>query len=127
MIDGFNSWSKGLDASFLQQMMLTSINGPVRIGHVTVLPGDVVLAKSHGILFIPPHLVEEVVTTAEVTQIRDEFGWARLKEGRYTPGQIDSQWSEEIKKDFLEFVKNYHGKLPMTSEQFDRYMKERNW
>ncbi len=127
MIDGFNSWSKGLDASFLQQMMLTSINAPIRIGHVTVLPGDVVLAKSHGILFIPPHLVEEVVTTAEVTQIRDEFGWARLKEGKYTPGQIDSQWSEEIKADFLNFVKNYHGKLPMTSEQFDRYMKERNW
>lgn len=127
MIDGFNSWSKGLDASFLQQMMLTSINAPIRIGHATVLPGDVVLAKSHGVLFIPAHLVEEVVMTAEVTQIRDEFGWARLKEGRYTPGQIDSQWSEEIKKDFLEFVKNYHGKLPMTQEQFDQYMRERNW
>lgn len=100
MIDGFNSWTKGLDASFLQQMMLTSINPPIRIGHATVLPGDVALAKSHGVLFIPAHLAEEVVTTAEVTQIRDEFGWARLKKGGYTPGH------EEIKKDFLEFVKN---------------------
>jgi 4-hydroxy-4-methyl-2-oxoglutarate aldolase len=127
MINGFNSWSKGIDASFLQKMMLTSINAPVRIGHATVLPGDAVLAKSHGVLFIPAHLLEEVVVTAEVTQIRDEFGWTRLKEGKYTPGQIDSQWSEDIKKDFLEFVKNYHGKLPMTSEQFERYMKERNW
>lgn len=127
MIDGFNSWSKGIDASFLQQMMLTSINAPIRIGHATVLPGDVVVAKSHGVLFIPSHLVEEVVKTAEITQIRDEFGWARLKEGRYTPGQIDSQWSEEIRKDFLEFVKNYHGTLPMTEAEFDRYMRERNW
>ncbi|MDX9812524.1 MAG: hypothetical protein RBU28_09055 [Bacteroidales bacterium] len=127
MIEGFNSWSKGIDASFLQQMMLTSINAPIRIGHATVLPGDVVLAKSHGVLFIPSHLVEEVVKTAEITQIRDEFGWARLKEGRYTPGQIDSQWSEEIRKDFLEFVKNYHGTLPMTEAEFDRYMRERNW
>lgn len=127
MIDGFNSWSKGIDASFLQKMMLTSINAPIRIGHATVLPGDVVLAKSHGVLFIPAHLVEEVVSTSEVTQIRDEFGWQRLRDGVYTSGQIDSQWSEEIKNDFLEFVKNYHGELPMTEEEFERYMTERNW
>ncbi len=127
MIGGFNSWSKGIDASFLQKMMLTSINAPIRIGHATVLPGDVVLAKSHGVLFIPAQLVEEVVKTAEVTQIRDEFGWARLREGIYTSGQIDSQWSEEIKKDFLEFVKNYHGELPMTEQEFEKYMTERNW
>ena len=127
MIDGFNSWSKGIDASFLQKMMLTSINAPIRIGHATVLPGDAVLAKSHGILFVPAHLVEEVVVTSEVTQIRDEFGWARLREGKYTSGQIDSQWSDEIRKDFLEFVKNYHGELPMTEQEFERYMTERNW
>jgi 4-hydroxy-4-methyl-2-oxoglutarate aldolase len=127
MIDGFNSWTKGFDPAYLMQMMLTSINAPIRMGHATVLPGDVVMAKSHGVLFIPAHLVEEVVITSEVTQIRDEFGWARLKEGKYTPGQIDSQWSEDIKKDFLNFVNNYKGKLPMTKEQLDNYMKERNW
>ena len=127
MIDGFNSWSKGIDASFLQKMMLTSINAPIRIGHATVLPGDAVLAKSHGVLFVPAHLVEEVVVTSEVTQIRDEFGWERLRQGKYTSGQIDSQWSDEIRKDFLEFVKNYHGELPMTEAEFERYMTERNW
>ena len=127
MIDGFNSWTKGYDPAYLMQMMLTSINAPIRMGHATVLPGDVVMAKSHGVLFIPAHLVEEVVITSEVTQLRDEFGWARLKEGKYTPGQIDSQWSEEIKKDFLNFVNNYPGKLPMSKEALDNYMKERNW
>jgi 4-hydroxy-4-methyl-2-oxoglutarate aldolase len=127
MIGGFNFWAKGIDASFLQKMMLTSINAPIRIGHATVLPGDAVLAKSHGVLFIPAHLVEEVVVTAEVTQIRDEFGWKRLRDGTYTSGQIDSQWSEEIKKDFLQFVKDYHGKLPMTQAEFEKYMTERNW
>ena len=127
MIDGFNSWSKGIDASFLQKMMLTSINAPIRIGHATVLPGDAVLAKSHGVLFVPAHLLEEVVVTSEVTQIRDEFGWERLREGKYTPGQIDSQWSNEIREDFLEFVKNYHGELPMTEAEFEVYMTERNW
>jgi 4-hydroxy-4-methyl-2-oxoglutarate aldolase len=127
LIDGFNSWTKGLDPSFLQQMMLTSINAPIRIGRATVLPGDVVLAKGHGVLFIPAQLVEDLILTCEVTGLRDEFGWKRLKEGKYTPGQIDSQWSEEIKKDFLNFVNNYPGKLPMTKEALDNYMKERNW
>jgi len=126
-IEGFNSWSKGMDASFLQQMMLTSINVPIRIGRATVLPGDVVLAKSHGVLFIPAHLVDEAVSTAEVTEIRDAFGITRIKEGKYTSGQIDSQWPPEIIKDFLEFVKQQHGKLPMTDEALDRFMKERNW
>ena len=129
MIEGFNTWTKGFDASFLQQMMLTSINMPIRIGRATVLPGDVVLAAVHGVLFVPAHLIEEVVITAEVTEIRDRFGWARLREGKYTPGQIDSQWTEEIKKDFLEFIKTYDGDfvLPMNEEQFERYMTERNW
>jgi len=129
LIEGFNSWSKGIDASFLQKMMLTSINAPIRIGHATVLPGDAILAQSHGILFIPAHLLEEVVITAEVTEIRDRFGWARLREGRYTSGQIDSQWSNEIKEDFLDYIKNYQGdfKLPMTEAEFERYMTERNW
>jgi regulator of RNase E activity RraA len=127
MIDGFNSWTKGFDPAFLMQMMLTSINAPIRIGHATVLPGDVVMAKSHGVLFIPAQLVEEVVSTAEITQLRDEFGWARLKAGKYTPGQIDSRWSEEIKKDFQDFVSKYPGKLPMTREAIDKFMQERNW
>jgi len=127
MIDGFNSWTKGYDPAFLMQMMLTSINAPVRIGHATVLPGDVVMAKSHGVLFIPAYLIEEVVTISEITQLRDEFGWAKLKEGKYKPGQIDSQWTEEIKNDFLNFVNNYPGKLSMTMEELNTYMKARNW
>jgi 4-hydroxy-4-methyl-2-oxoglutarate aldolase len=127
MINGFNSWTKGIDPSFNMQMMLTSINAPIRIGRATVLPGDVVLAKGHGVLFIPAHLVEDLVLTCEITQLRDEFGWQRLKEGKYRPGQIDSNWSEEIRKDFLNWVNNYPGKLPMSKTDLDNYLKERNY
>jgi 4-hydroxy-4-methyl-2-oxoglutarate aldolase len=52
-IKGFNGWIKGEDPSYIQQMMLTSINAPIRIGRATVLPGDVVLAKKYGVIFIP--------------------------------------------------------------------------
>jgi len=126
-IEGFNGWIKGSDPSYIMQMSLTSINAPVRIGRATVMPGDVVLAKKFGVIFIPAHLVEDLVITSEVTALRDEFGHLRLKEGKYKPGQIDSQWSDEIKKDFTDWLNNYPGKLPMTKSELDNYFKDRNW
>lgn len=126
-IKGFNGWIKGSDPSFISQMSLVSINAPIRVGRAVVLPGDVVLAKKFGVIFIPSHIVEELVITAEVTALRDEFGHLRLREGKYKPGQIDSQWTEEIKKDFMNWLNNYPGKLPMTKSELDDYFKERNW
>jgi 4-hydroxy-4-methyl-2-oxoglutarate aldolase len=127
VIKGFNGWIKGADPSYIQQMMLTSINAPIRVGRATVLPGDVVLAKKYGVIFIPAYLVEDLVLTSEFTALRDEFGHQRLREKKYLAGQIDSQWTEEIKKDFLNWLNNYPGKLPMTKEELDNYLKERNY
>ncbi|HVN57262.1 MAG TPA: hypothetical protein VMT63_03095 [Bacteroidales bacterium] len=126
-IKGFNGWIKGSDPSFIYQMMLTSINAPVRIGRATVLPGDVVLAKKYGVVFIPAYLVEELVLTSEVTSLRDEFGHQRLREKKYLPGQIDSEWTPEIRKDFLDWLHNYRGNLPMSQKELDDYLKERNY
>ncbi len=126
-IKGFNGWIKGSDPSFIYQMMLTSINTPIRIGRATVLPGDVVLAKKYGVIFIPAYLVEELVITSEVTALRDEFGHLRLREKKYLAGEIDSEWTEAIKKDFLDWVNHYPGKLPMTKKELDDYLKSRNY
>ncbi|HOU30882.1 MAG TPA: hypothetical protein PLG42_06445 [Bacteroidales bacterium] len=126
-IEGFNGWIKGSDPSFIQQMSLVTINTPIRIGRATVLPGDVVLAKKYGVIFIPAHLVADLIINAEVTALRDEFGHQRLREGKYKPGQIDSAWSDEIKKDFMEWLSKYPGKLPMSKQELDNYFKERNW
>ncbi len=126
-IEGFNAWIKGSDPSYIQQMSLTAINVPIRIGRATVLPGDVVLAKKYGVIFIPAHLLADLVINAEVTALRDQFGHQRLREGKYKPGQIDSAWSDEIKKDFMEWLSKYPGKLPMSKEELDNYFKERNW
>lgn len=126
-IEGFNGWIKGYDPSYIQQMMLAGINPPVRIGRSTVLPGDVVLAKKGGVVFIPPHLLEKVVINAEFIALRDAFGHQRLREGKYTPGQIDGRWEEEIKEDFLGWLDDNPNLLPMTRAELDAYMKERNW
>ncbi len=126
-IKGFNSWTKGSDPSYINQMMLTTINAPIRVGRATVLPGDVVLAKKYGVIFIPAHLVDELVITSEVTMLRDQFGHQRLREKKYLAGEIDSEWTEVIKKDFLNWLNNYPGKLPMTRKELDDYLKTRNY
>jgi regulator of RNase E activity RraA len=126
-IDGFNAWIKGYDPSYIQEMMLGGINVPIRIGRATVMPGDAVLAKKGGIVFIPAHLVSDLVINAEFIALRDQFGHQRLREGKYTPGEIDQQWTDAIKKDFLSWLDQNPGKLPMTRQELDEYMKKRTW
>lgn len=125
-IEGFNGWYRGEDPSYLQQQMLTAINAPIRIGRTTVLPGDVVLANRHGTIFIPSHLVAKLVISSEVVSLRDSFGFQRLREKKYTSGQIDTRWTDEIKSDFKNWLKAYpNNKLPMTRKELDDYIKIR--
>ena len=126
-IEGFNAFVRGFDPSFLMESMLMGINVPIRIGRATVFPGDVVLAKKTGVLFIPAHLAEEVVDRAEFIMLRDMFGHEMLRQGIYTPGQIDGRWSDEIKESFLEWVDRNPDGLPMTREDLDAYLKDRSW
>ncbi|TDH28739.1 RraA family protein [Segetibacter sp. 3557_3] len=126
-IKGFNGWIKGSHPSYMRQTILTSINAPIRIGQAIVLPGDAVLAKKDGVLFVPSHLVEHVVLTGEVTKLFDVFGQQRIKEKKYTAGEIDSKWTNSIKKDFKDWVKDYKGQLPMSRESLDKYLETRNF
>ncbi len=126
-IEGFNAYVRGFDPSFLTETMLTGINVPIRIGRAVVFPGDVVLAKKEGVIFIPPHLLEKVVITAEFIGLRDKFGHQRLREGKYTPGQIDGKWSDAIKKDFLKWLDEHPDLLSMSREELDAFMKNRTW
>jgi 4-hydroxy-4-methyl-2-oxoglutarate aldolase len=126
-IDGFNAFVRGFDPSYLMESMLMGINVPIRIGRATVFPGDVVLAKKTGVLFVPAHLAEEVVVRSEFIMLRDMFGHEMLKKGIYTPGQIDGAWTEEIKSSFLDWVKNSTEELPMKKDALDAYMKDSTW
>ena len=107
--------------------MLLNINFPIRIGAATVMPGDVVLAKKEGVIFIPAHLAEKVVVTSEVVRLRDLFGITRLKEGIYTPGQIDNKWSDEIEKDFSNWLKDHIDELPVPKDQIEALLEKRTW
>lgn len=106
---------------------MIGINTPIRIGKATVLPGDVVLGRDGGVLFIPPQLAERVVKTSEVVRLRDMFGHQRLREGKYTDGQIDTRWADAIEKDFSQWLRDNIGKLPVAEEQIQEILKERTW
>lgn len=97
---------RGLHPTAIADVTLAGINIPVRIGAATVLPGDIVLGTPTGVIFIPAHLAEEVVTRSEDVRTRDVFGKQRLGEGRYTPGEIDRTWSPEIEADFQDWLKS---------------------
>lgn len=106
---------------------LLGINCPIRIGKAAVMPGDVVLGKEGGVIFIPPQLAETVVKTSEVIRLRDLFGHQRLREGKYTAGQIDARWSDAIERDFSQWLNEHRDKLPVGREQIDQLLKERTW
>ena len=102
----FATFVRGVDPTGIANVTLTGINIPIRIAEATVLPGDIVLGRRGGIIFIPPHFAQQVVEQGEEVALRDRFGHQRLREGVYTPGEIDRKWSEEIEADFEKWREN---------------------
>lgn len=127
-IPGFASFVRGFHPTYASPtIMLVGVNCPVRIGQVTVMPGDVILGKHNGVVFIPPHLVEKVVKTAELVQLRDRFGKQRLREGAYTPGQIDRRWTDDIEADFSRWLERHIDALPVPRDAIQALLRERTW
>ena len=131
-IGGFTSYYTSYDPSYHNPpgdltTMIVGINHPTRIRTVTVMPGDIVLGKLGVVVFIPPHLAEKVVTTSEIVRLRDLFGHQRLREGKYTAGQIDARWSDENERDFSKWLNDHINELPVGKEQIQQFLKDRTW
>jgi len=104
---------------------MIGINIPIRIGGAFVMPGDVVLGRDGGVIFIPPQLAEQVVRSSEITRLRDEFGHARLRAKVYTAGQIDGRWTEAIEADFTRWLRENIDHLPVARPQIEEILKQR--
>ena len=126
-IKGFNAFVRDFDPSYLKEVVLMGLNTPIRIGRAIVLPGDLVISEKEGVLFIPAHLAEKVIATAEFIGLKDKFGHAMLKSGKYTPGQIDNDWTPAIREDFLKWLDQHPGEMKMTRQQLDNFMNKRTW
>jgi regulator of RNase E activity RraA len=119
---GFNAWVKGHHPSYIKDMTPTSINAPIRIGEVTVFPGDIVFANEYGVAFIPAHLVEGLVKDSELVGLRDEFERYLLQQSKYPSGEIHGDWSDKIKNEFRAWVAKYPKKLAVTQKEIEDYL-----
>lgn len=126
-IKGFNAFVRDFDPSYLEEMVLIGLNTPIRLGRAIVLPGDLVLSEKEGVLFIPAHLAETVIATAEFIALRDEFSHAMLKAGTFSTGEIDSQWGEPIRAAFMKWQDQQNKKSKISRTQLDEFMKKRTW
>ncbi len=92
--------------SAISNVMLTGINIPVRIGNVTVMPGDLVLGDSEGVYFIPPQLVQQAVDNADVVHVHDEWTRKKFDEGKYKSSEIYSTPRDPaLKKEYDDYLK----------------------
>jgi 4-hydroxy-4-methyl-2-oxoglutarate aldolase len=94
------------------RVMVTGINIPVRIGKTLVMPGDAVLADREGMWFIPPHMVEDVVESGEMSKARDDWSLMMLGTGKYTSRQIYGPLTPDLQKERDEYVFKKTGRRP---------------
>ncbi len=116
-IKGFKIFCRGFDPTAIAEVMLAGINVPIRIGQVTVLPGDVVLSDPEGLVFIPAHLAALVADESELTRLRDEWGHQMLREQKYTPGQIDTRWTPQMIDEFNKWAEAKGSKVRLPRRE----------
>lgn len=102
----FNVLCKGLHPTAIGEVTMVDMNGPVRVGNATCMPGDVVLTTPTGCIFVPPQYAEEVVDRSEAVRLRDYWGKDSIRRGVYTPGEVDRKWSDDMEAAFAEWKKS---------------------
>jgi 4-hydroxy-4-methyl-2-oxoglutarate aldolase len=122
-IPNFNGFYKGYDPSFWQQMTLTAINAPIRIGRAVVLPGDLVLAKTDGVIFIPAILAEAAVSHAEFTNLMDDYNFELNREGK-NGAEFEGGWTAAKFQGLGKYVDAHPEKLKMPRSEFDALLAD---
>lgn len=100
------AYFRAVDPTPIGNVMLTGINIPVRIGEVTVMPGDLVVGDREGVYFIPPQFVQEVLDKADETHIHDEWTKKKFAEGKYKSSEIYGSPSDpKLKQEYADYLK----------------------
>lgn len=122
-IPNFNGFYRGYDPSAWADMELTGINVPVRIGRAVVLPGDLVLAKPEGVLFVPAILAEQAISAAEFTSLTDDFNFELNREGK-NGAQFEGGWTPAKYDAFAKWIDAHPDKLKMPRSEFDELLQK---
>jgi 4-hydroxy-4-methyl-2-oxoglutarate aldolase len=123
-IPNFNGFYRGYDPSAWAQMTLTSINAPIRIGRATVLPGDLVLAKTDGVIFIPAILAEQAIVSAEFTNLEDAFNFELNRQGK-NGAEFEGGWTPAKYDALAKWIDEHPDKLKMTRAQFNTILERK--
>jgi regulator of RNase E activity RraA len=123
-IENINVFYRGYDPTAIADVTMVGMNVPTRIGKAICLPGDVVLGTANGVIFIPAHLAEHTVVLAEKNQVRDIFGFIRLREGVYSTAQIDAAWPVSLWEDFIEWFKESEESADYQHLTWDEELEE---
>lgn len=100
------AYFRSVDPTPIGNVMLTGINIPIRIGGVTVMPGDLVVGDREGVYFIPPQAVKDVLDHADETHIHDEWTKKKFAEGKYKSSEIyGSPTDPKLKQEYQEYLK----------------------
>jgi len=100
------AYFRAVDPTPIGNVMLTGINVPVRIGEVTVMPGDLVVGDREGVYFVPPQFVQEVLDHADETHIHDEWTKKKFAEGKYKSSEIYGSPSDpKLQQEYKEYLK----------------------
>jgi len=100
------AYFRAVDPTPIGNVMLTGINIPIRIGGVTVMPGDLVVGDREGVYFIPPQLVKEVLDQADEIHIHDEWTKKKFAEGKFKSSEIYSTPSDpKLQQEYREYLK----------------------
>jgi 4-hydroxy-4-methyl-2-oxoglutarate aldolase len=123
-LENMNGLYRAYDPSAWKDMTLTSINAPIRIGRATVLPGDLVLAKNDGVIFIPAYLAEDAVAHAEFIKLEDTFNFELNRSGR-NGGEFEGGWNAKKYDALVAWINANPARLKMTRAEFDAILVER--
>lgn len=121
-IANLNGFYLGYDPSAWAQMQLTGVNVPVRIGRATVLPGDLVLAKRDGVIFIPAILAEDAISHAEFTNLQDAYNFELNSQGA-NGGEFEGGWNAAKYAGFAKWIDAHPEKLKMSHEEFNKLLQ----
>lgn len=123
-IQNLNGFYRASDPSAWKDMTLTAINAPIRIGRATVLPGDLVVAKQDGIIFIPATLAAAAVASAEFTNLEDAFNFEMNSLGK-NGAEFEGGWNPAKYQAFAKWIDQHPDKLKMTRAEFNAELARR--
>jgi 4-hydroxy-4-methyl-2-oxoglutarate aldolase len=103
----FPIFYRGAHASAMADQVGVEWNGPIRLGGVTVLPRDIIIADAEGALVVPPQLVADAIADAENTVYTENFKREMMRSRKYRSRDIYPTLSKELEKVFEEWKKKH--------------------